>query len=498
MIMKISKIFSAMLILTLFSSGITSSAQTEIPEYITRIQAVEVLLGNVIKAASGSFPNWDIYYIENDKYGGYDLKQDNSAAVSFVYDLFPYLTALHFSDISDLASHDKVALALASSMNFIYGYGDGTFRPNDDLTYAQALSMFKNLPYLGYNYYLNAPYDNAMYLTDFGLLKGRESDNRPISKSDFTDAIKTLINGRYPDTQYVSRIQSVDMLLDAVVHMSSQDSNYISWDDCYTDDKNSGYQLQMKSGTAYPLVYALYPKLDALPFFDITGLPRRERIALSLAVRMNLITGFDDGTFRPNDCITYQQTIRMLACTPLLGDYTKALTLLGWDGQGDGFEFIAFQYGIKDYGALSEWSKYHKPDDPMKKGDFQASLLMLNDIHAHSAIYSMFKKPDSMLECVTLLAKEACDIKNYYMQYPLCDQGFIIGRDLKRGSPVLGTNASFIKYEITERPEDTNGYYFGYQVKLYYGANTNAIYEPTIRYVYVASVDGEYKILQVY
>jgi len=462
--------------------------------YITRIQAVDMLLVDVVQAACGGFTNWDSCYVENDKYGGYDLALNDKHQYTLVYELYAHLgDQAAFNDVSSLSRHDKIALFLAENMYFISGFGDGTFRANDNLTHSQALSMLSCLPYLGYKYVQYPPRNNELGLTDLSVLVGKESDNRPILEIDFISAVKTLISGRYPTIdEYITRIQAIDTLLEAVIRKSG--NVFLPWEDCYVDDGNSEYKLDMGSKTQYPLIYALYPKLNVSDFTDIAGLSIKDRIALSLALNMGIIIGNDDGTFHPNAHLTYQQTIRMLACTPILGNFNRLLKSLGWDGKGDCFDFIAFQAGIKDYGPLMQWGEYHKADDPIKTGDFQASVIGLNDVHAQSPIYTTFNKPKSALECVSMLAADACNA-NYYLQYPLLDDSFIASYDFKIGTPVFGTYANFIKNEVSERPKDTNGYYTGYQVKLYYDDPTR---EPTLRYVYVAFVNGDYKVLQAY
>jgi len=462
--------------------------------YITRMQAVDMLLEDVILAACGGFTNWDYCYVENDKYGGYDLKLNNGGQYTLIYELYSQLNDVAvFSDISSLSRHDKIALYLAENMYFICGFGDGTFRPYEKLTYAQALSMLSYLPYLGYKYVQSPVWENELGLSDLSLLAGKANDNRPIPETDFISSVTALLNGRYPtDEKYITRIQAIDTLLEAVIRKCG--NGFTPWEECYADDGDGGYKLDMGRNTEYPLIYALYPQLSTLGFSDISGLSRRDRIALSLVLNMNLITGFDNGVFHPNDYLTYRQTIRMLSCTPVLGNYDRVLKLMGWDGKGDRFDILASQAGIVDCGPLLQWSKYHKANDPIKTGDFQASVIGLNDIHAQSRVYTTFIKPNSAMECVSMLAADACD-KNYYKQYPLCDEDFINSYDFKIGAPVFGTYANFAKYEVTEMPKDINGYYTVYQVKLYY---VDPSYEPTYRYVYVAFVNGEYKILQAY
>jgi len=75
------------------------------------------------------------------------------------------------------------------------------------------------------------------------------------------------------------------MLIDAVIRTSG--SEYVSWDDCYIDDGKGGYNLDMGDRSAYALIYALYPHLEAMPFRDVSSMTKHQRTALALAYNVD-------------------------------------------------------------------------------------------------------------------------------------------------------------------------------------------------------------------
>lgn len=109
--------------------------------------------------------------------------------------------------------------------------------------------------------------------------------------------------------QYINRMDAVTLLLETIVKAS--DTEYISWDGCYVEDGDGGYNLVIKGKSEYPLIYGLYPHIAAPPFSDISGATRYERIALSLAYATHIVQGFGDNTFRPKDSLTYLQAIKI-------------------------------------------------------------------------------------------------------------------------------------------------------------------------------------------
>ena len=112
------------------------------------------------------------------------------------------LATVNFSDI-DSSNWAYETIAKAISLGFITGYEDGTFRPNDNVTYEQAVTMIFNLLgyksvaelYGGYPHaYISLGYYNRMFDTNIVKRKGTVAMNEGKQKTAMTrgDAIKLL------------------------------------------------------------------------------------------------------------------------------------------------------------------------------------------------------------------------------------------------------------------------------------------------------------------
>lgn len=80
---------------------------------------------------------------------------------------------------------------------------------------------------------------------------------------------------------------------------------------------------------------------QTIPFEDLLG--HYARLNVKTAYDMGIIAGFDDGTFRPDDNVTYEQAMKMMVCT--LGYGNDAAT---YGGYPMGYLTIGVQLGLAD------------------------------------------------------------------------------------------------------------------------------------------------------
>ena len=294
------------------------------------------------------------------------------------------------------------------------------------------------------------------------------------------------------DENYITRINAVTMLIDAVIRTSG--SQYVSWDDCYVEDGKGGYNLDMGDRTEYALIYALYPHLASVPFNDIAGLTKHQKIALSLAYNSQIITGFSDKTFRPNDYLTYMQAIKIIVWACSFGyeykDYDQPLD----------FYQIAVNNNISDSAPISGLlHKEHELTDFVLNDDY---CPMLDTLPSNfTRVFMAFRIPQSYTECAEIFASN--NSYNPYMQYPLISDELVNEFNLQRDEFILtGRNLnhnpyiSYLEYKITEVPTMDYGQIKCFEI-VFSSMGGRDVNTNPVRYINIELVDGKYEICGV-
>jgi len=308
--------------------------------------------------------------------------------------------------------------------------------------------------------------------------------------SAFT-AINTITSISASQTN-ISRIDAVTALLDTVVRIS--DPNYVSWNDCYTDDGKGGYNINMADRTDYALIYALYPHLSPAPFSDLSGMTQNQRIALFLGYNSQIVCGYGDNSFKPNDYLTYAQAIKMIVWSCSFGFLYKGIE------QPIDFYSIALDNNISDSEPIHQLvNNQHKMSDYMSASDFN---LMLDTLSSNiTRVFTAFHKPQSYLECAELFAKSNTD--NPYLQYPLLSDSLINAYALQRDEYVLSGRdvinktpyINYLLYDIKEISDGAVGMEKCFEIS--FSSTTNTANIKPVRYLVIDFIDKEYKIVDI-
>jgi parallel beta-helix repeat protein len=166
------------------------------------------------------------------------------------------------------------AIYQGAGMGFISGFPDGSFRPNQNLTKAQAIvSIVSGLKLKGGNPNILAMYDDRAQIPSYAT-------------NTMAIATQKLLVVNYPQTEYlqplqeISRAEVVALIYQALVALGKQ--------------------------KAIVSPYIVKPDADTMPSFsDLTG-HWAEPFIRSLA-SLDLTTGFADGTYQPDIPMTRAQ-----------------------------------------------------------------------------------------------------------------------------------------------------------------------------------------------
>ena len=95
------------------------------------------------------------------------------------------------SSFSDMEGHwSNTYVEVAAGLEIIKGYGDGTFRPDEPVTYPEAVTMIlRSLGYTDESLAGQWPYDFMVKAGDLGILKGLEMDGDYASRCDIASII---------------------------------------------------------------------------------------------------------------------------------------------------------------------------------------------------------------------------------------------------------------------------------------------------------------------
>lgn len=165
---------------------------------------------------------------------------------------------------------------------FMKGRGEGMFRPDSNMTRAEAAALFANL--LGYQSDGNAKSNTAMQFSDVS------ADMWYAGCVEFA-AEKGLIrgyNGRFRPEDNVTRMEYASMLTKLIEIIDAEADQ-----DADQKDKNSAESAEA----------------DQLQFTDLDGAWGKDAV-ISLADK-NIINGYEDATFRPNRFITRAEVTAM-------------------------------------------------------------------------------------------------------------------------------------------------------------------------------------------
>ena len=191
-------------------------------------------------------------------------------------------------------TNGQVIMPLSEHKSYIVGYPDGTFLPDDDMSRAEAAAIFARLI-------------------------SEEKGETISGKSSFKDTDK---NGWYAD--YIGYLEKYKIIEgyndstfkpDAPVTRAECVAMLVRYYSLFNEVKKGGYTVK------YTDVDKKYWAYD-----DIAK-----------AVSIGFISGYDDGTFRPADNVTYEQAITMIfnvlgykPVADLYGGYPHAYMSLGY------------------------------------------------------------------------------------------------------------------------------------------------------------------------
>jgi hypothetical protein len=101
----------------------------------------------------------------------------------------------------------------------------------------------------------------------------------------------------------MTRKEAVEQIIDGLYEGMDIDSYYCIHENGYT------HFVPADSEETYPKLCDMYSSADGPNFSDI-----EQENAITLAKAMGIISGNGDGTFSPDDMITYAQAVKMLVC----------------------------------------------------------------------------------------------------------------------------------------------------------------------------------------
>ena len=283
------------------------------------------------------------------------------------------------------------------------------------------------------------------------------------------------------DSPPITRLEAVDLL----VHAVTRD---IPWEDVYVDDGNGGYDLAMGDRKRYAMYYALFPHLDAPGFSDISNLDKRDRIALALAANADIIDGFEDGTFRPEEKTTYAQAIKMALCALTLGNGFEGLK---YPIDGDAYRQYVMDCFLNEGRPLGYGEPYEL-SGLIETDDYKALMeTMIRYSYRNSPITGNWHlKPQTAFECVKNFAQNAWVP---YYQYPYLSRAYVENNAIKRGVPLPILDAeyrSFYMNKITPI-SDTR-----FEIK-FYGNYSEDEVNTYFYYADASLINGEYKISNI-
>ena len=124
----------------------------------------------------------------------------------------------------------------------------------------------------------------------------------------------------------------------------------------YTTDKTVNFEFDLnycvhENGYAhfvpidrekgYPILCELYDSVEGSGFSDVSVV-NDDTIFITLAQAMGIINGNGDGTFAPDDFLTYDQAVKMILCTVGYGEQLAKEK----GGYPDGYIAVAKDFGI--------------------------------------------------------------------------------------------------------------------------------------------------------
>ncbi|BAZ14965.1 hypothetical protein NIES4071_68350 [Calothrix sp. NIES-4071] len=186
------------------------------------------------------------------------------------------------------------AIAAASNMGFISGFPDGTFRPEQNITKVQALvSMVSGLKLSGGNTNLLTAYNDRAQIPSYAT-------------SSVAIATQNLLVVNYPEIDELQPMRDISRAEVAALIC----------------------QGLVTQGNLKPITspYIVTPVTDVASFSDLTGHWAEDFIRP--LVSMNLTSGFADGTFQPDKPMTRGQYAALIAAAfnPVAKRETKEFT----------------------------------------------------------------------------------------------------------------------------------------------------------------------------
>jgi len=164
--------------------------------------------------------------------------------------LVPIATSAVFADLGNVVEHVRQEIAGAAALMVVEGFPGGEFRPSDQVTVQQAVTMFLRASGIP------VQWETAMV----------------------TGVASSFINQGMTSGAPMPRIQAAQLIFDALGHF----------------------------GFAFDLAQAEIGSLLA-PFTDLTGLTAAEREAMAVCVKLGIFRGATETTMNPDSILNRSQ-----------------------------------------------------------------------------------------------------------------------------------------------------------------------------------------------
>ena len=173
---------------------------------------------------------------------------------------------------NDIVVASALTVAVNKNANYVAGYEDGTFRPQNNMTKAEAITLLSRI------------------IVDENLIKGKVS-------STFTD----VADGAWyePYVGFFEKLGFLDLICDASGTLINPTANITRGEFVQLIYEIANLDIEGSSAT----------KLIAIP--DVTS-KNPFSGAISYAVSSGVVTGYEDGTFRSDNNITRAEVVTMV------------------------------------------------------------------------------------------------------------------------------------------------------------------------------------------
>lgn len=286
--------------------------------------------------------------------------------------------------------------------------------------------------------------------------------------------LSTTVFAAEPD-KYISRSEAVYKIVQYMYDLSFDEPYSIKDTYCMHEERSMHFTPSGES--SYPMLGAIYSSMGWNGFSDISS-ENENAIALNLAKEMKLIDGCGDSTFRPNDAVTFEQTVKMLVCA--LGYRDRALSEGGYP---NGFIKVADEIGL---------IKNIYPDAKITAIEFEMLLKTAFNLEYYPTKTILRTMPTTAEDCVMMYA-EAVKSRNGLGQYALLSDAlkFQMKDDFIGLNWVTGVSSPWVTGYDVKKIND-----FEYIVAFHYATSTGACDDVIVSLTMELFQYAEYKIVK--